>query len=56
MTISFYIQNTTPMRHKANHFLNISPSAIKLIEFAISLLNEKLKSRIFVSCVAKSFL
>ncbi|XP_019865108.1 retinaldehyde-binding protein 1 isoform X2 [Aethina tumida] len=42
------IQNTTPMRHKANHFLNISPTAIKLIEFAISLLNEKLKSRIFI--------
>ncbi|XP_050300065.1 retinaldehyde-binding protein 1 [Anthonomus grandis grandis] len=42
------IQNTTPMRHKANHFLNISPSAIKLIEFAVSLLNEKLKSRIFM--------
>lgn len=37
------------MRHKANHFLNISSSAVKLIEFAISLLNEKLKSRIFVS-------
>ncbi|CAH0550192.1 unnamed protein product [Brassicogethes aeneus] len=42
------IQNTTPMRHKANHFLNISPTAIKLIEFAISLLNEKLKNRIFI--------
>ncbi|KAK9883995.1 hypothetical protein WA026_004930 [Henosepilachna vigintioctopunctata] len=42
------IQNTTPMRHKANHFLNISPSAIKLIEFAISSLNEKLKNRIFI--------
>lgn len=37
------------MRHKANHFLNISSNAIKLIEFAISLLNEKLRSRIFVS-------
>jgi len=42
------IQNTTPMRHKANHFLNISGSAIKLIEFAVSLLNEKLKNRIFM--------
>ncbi|XP_066263024.1 clavesin-2-like [Euwallacea similis] len=42
------IQNTTPMRHKANHFLNISASAIKLIEFAIGLLNEKLKNRIFM--------
>ncbi|CAH1164321.1 unnamed protein product [Phaedon cochleariae] len=42
------IQNTTPMRHKANHFLNIAPGALKLIEFAVSLLNEKLKSRIFM--------
>ncbi|XP_066142998.1 clavesin-2-like [Euwallacea fornicatus] len=42
------IQNTTPMRHKANHFLNISASAIKLIEFAVGLLNEKLKNRIFM--------
>ncbi|KAJ8943803.1 hypothetical protein NQ314_009647 [Rhamnusium bicolor] len=42
------IQNTTPMRHKANHFLNISSNAIKLIEFAVSLLNEKLKNRIFM--------
>lgn len=37
------------MRHKANHFLNISSSAIRLIEFAVSLLNDKLKNRIFVS-------
>ncbi|XP_074036941.1 retinaldehyde-binding protein 1 [Leptinotarsa decemlineata] len=42
------IQNTTPMRHKSNHFLNISSNAIKLIEFAVSLLNEKLRSRIFM--------
>jgi len=39
------------MRHKANHFLNISGGAIKLIEFAVSLLNEKLKNRIFVSII-----
>ncbi|KAL3287324.1 hypothetical protein HHI36_001799 [Cryptolaemus montrouzieri] len=42
------IQNTTPMRHKANHFLNISSSAIKLIEFAISLLNENLKQDLYL--------
>nr|XP_023021864.1 uncharacterized protein LOC111510199 [Leptinotarsa decemlineata] len=36
------------MRHKSNHFLNISSNAIKLIEFAVSLLNEKLRSRIFM--------
>lgn len=42
------IQNTTPMRHKANHFLHISSNAIKMMEFAISLLNEKLKGRIFM--------
>lgn len=41
------VQNTTPMRHKANHFINISSSAIKLIEFAMSLLNEKLKNRVY---------
>ncbi|KRT79365.1 CRAL-TRIO domain containing protein, partial [Oryctes borbonicus] len=27
------IQHSSPMRHKQNHFLNISPSAIKLMEF-----------------------
>lgn len=43
------IQNSTPMRHKNNHFLNISSNAVKLIEFAVSLLSEKLKSRIQVS-------
>ncbi|XP_017773089.1 PREDICTED: clavesin-2 [Nicrophorus vespilloides] len=42
------IQNSTPMRHKSNHFLNISSNAVKLIEFAVSLLSEKLKSRIFI--------
>lgn len=42
------IQNSTPMRHKSNHFLNISSNAVKLIEFAVSLLTEKLKSRIII--------
>jgi len=42
------IQSSTPMRHKSNHFLNISSSAVKILEFAISLLSEKLKSRLFI--------
>ncbi|GJQ82709.1 hypothetical protein Trydic_g19720 [Trypoxylus dichotomus] len=40
------IQHSSPMRHKQNHFLNISPSAIKLMEFSMTFLNEKLKNRI----------
>lgn len=40
------IQHSTPMRHKANHFINIPSCATKFLEFAISLLSEKLKSRI----------
>lgn len=43
------IQNSTPMRHKETHFINIPSSVAKIIEFAISLLNDKLKSRIMVS-------
>lgn len=43
------IQNSTPMRHKETHFINIPGCATKIIEFAISLLNEKLRSRILVS-------
>ncbi|CAK9831239.1 clvs2 [Anthophora retusa] len=42
------IQNSTPMRHKETHFVNIPSCAIKIIEFAISLLNDKLKNRISV--------
>ncbi|XP_043286862.1 clavesin-1 isoform X2 [Venturia canescens] len=42
------IQNSTPMRHKETHFINIPGCATKIIEFAISLLNEKLRSRILV--------
>lgn len=42
------IQNSTPMRHKETHFVNIPTCAIKIIEFGISLLNDKLKSRILV--------
>lgn len=42
------IQNSTPMRHKETHFVNIPSCAIKVIEFGISLLNDKLKNRILV--------
>ncbi|XP_066594764.1 clavesin-2 isoform X2 [Prorops nasuta] len=42
------IQNSTPMRHKETHFINIPSFAAKIIEFAISLLNDKLKNRVFV--------
>jgi len=43
------IQNSTPMRHKATHFINVPTYANKVFEFFIGLLNEKLKSRINVS-------
>ncbi|CAH1102026.1 unnamed protein product [Psylliodes chrysocephalus] len=43
------IQNTTPMRHKGNHFLNMNPSAAKLFEYSSPLLNEKLRNRLHVS-------
>lgn len=43
------IQNSTPMRHKETHFINIPNSVTKIIEFAISLLNDKFKARIAVS-------
>ncbi|XP_028046177.1 rhophilin-2 [Monomorium pharaonis] len=42
------IQNSTPMRHKETHFINIPNSVAKIIEFGISLLSDKLKSRIMI--------
>ncbi|KAF7988467.1 hypothetical protein HCN44_001040 [Aphidius gifuensis] len=42
------IQNSTPMRHKQTHFINIPICASKILEFAVSLLNDKLRSRIMV--------
>lgn len=50
------IQNTTPMRHKETHLINIPSCGTKIIEFAVSLLNEKLKSRIYVGSNSHSFL
>ncbi|XP_022904650.2 clavesin-1-like [Onthophagus taurus] len=40
------IQHSSPMRHKENHFINIPPSAVKLLDFAMGFLSEKLKGRI----------
>lgn len=48
------IQNSTPMRHKETHFINIPSYATKVIEFAVSLLNDKLKGRVLVSIVESS--
>lgn len=42
------IQNTTPMRHKGNHFLNMNSSAAKLFEYSSPLLSEKLRNRLHV--------
>lgn len=40
------IQNSTPMRHRETHFINLPPFASKFIEFGMSVLSDKLKSRI----------
>lgn len=37
------------MRLKETHFLNIPQYANKVIEFAMTILNEKLKKRVIVS-------
>lgn len=42
------IQNTTPMRHKANFLINLSSAAVKLIEFGTAALSEKLKNRLYI--------
>ncbi|XP_011170939.1 clavesin-1 [Solenopsis invicta] len=42
------IQNSTPMRHKETHIINIPSSVARIIEFGISLLSDKLKSRIMI--------
>lgn len=42
------IQNSTPMRHKSTHFLNVPTYANKVFDFFTSLLNEKLKNRIML--------
>lgn len=42
------IQNSTPMRHKETHFINIPHYANRMIELAVSMLSDKLKKRIMV--------
>ncbi|KAG7300963.1 hypothetical protein JYU34_015316 [Plutella xylostella] len=40
------IQNSTPMRHKCTHFVNIPHYGTKFFEFCVSLLSDKLKDRV----------
>ncbi|XP_013112504.2 clavesin-1 isoform X1 [Stomoxys calcitrans] len=42
------IQNSTPMRHKETHFINIPHYANRIIDLAVSMLTDKLKKRIIV--------
>lgn len=42
------IQNSTPMRHRETHFINLPPFASKFIEFGMSVLSDKLKSRVIL--------
>uniref|UniRef100_A0A1B0CBT3 Putative phosphatidylinositol transfer protein sec14 n=1 Tax=Lutzomyia longipalpis TaxID=7200 RepID=A0A1B0CBT3_LUTLO len=40
------IQNSTPMRHKETHFINLPHYGNRVVEFILTVLNEKLKKRI----------
>uniref|UniRef100_A0A336M0H0 CSON009693 protein n=1 Tax=Culicoides sonorensis TaxID=179676 RepID=A0A336M0H0_CULSO len=40
------IQNSTPMRHRETHFINLPPFAMKFIEFGMSVISDKLKNRV----------
>ncbi|XP_014228618.1 clavesin-2 [Trichogramma pretiosum] len=42
------IQNSTPMRHKETHLLNVPGCANKIIEFALGMLSDKLRSRVLL--------
>lgn len=42
------IQNSTPMRHKETHFINIPHYANRIIELAVSMISEKLKKRVII--------
>lgn len=42
------IQNSTPMRHKETHFINVPHYGNKVLEFAISMLSDKLKNRVML--------
>ena len=43
------IQNSTPMRLKETHLVNVPGCAMRIIEIALSFLNDKLRSRVLVS-------
>lgn len=43
------IQNSTPMRHKENHFVHIPHFAQRIIDLALNMLSEKLRKRVLVS-------
>lgn len=43
------IQNSTPMRLKETHFINLPPYANKIMEFGMTVLNDKLKKRLLVN-------
>lgn len=49
MSLTFYLQNSTPMRLKESYFVNLPAYANKVMEFAMGVLNEKLKKRVIVS-------
>lgn len=49
------LQNSTPMRHKCTHFVNVPHYGAKFFEFAVSLLSDKLKDRVMVRISAESF-
>ncbi|TGZ47443.1 Uncharacterized protein DBV15_00157, partial [Temnothorax longispinosus] len=42
------IQNSMPARHKETHLINIPSSVAKILEFGVSLLNDKLRSRVLI--------
>ncbi|RZF32816.1 hypothetical protein LSTR_LSTR011462 [Laodelphax striatellus] len=42
------IQNSTPMRHKSTHFINIPACANKVFDFIASLLSDKLRKRFMI--------
>ncbi|XP_011879322.1 PREDICTED: rhophilin-2 [Vollenhovia emeryi] len=42
------VQNSAPARHKETHLINIPNAVAKILEFGISLLSDKLKSRIWI--------
>ncbi|XP_026684562.1 retinaldehyde-binding protein 1-like, partial [Diaphorina citri] len=49
------IQNSTPIRHKATHFINVPSYAAKVFEFITSCLSEKLKKRVYFHSNLSSF-